>query len=154
MSIFAVPKRKDGQSRFLRWRGNKQKFIESNRKTSSIAEMLWPLWKHKESVNSFERDLNGIKSYRSKQFRYNIYNEEFDPGSGWTLAAGLTHASRGAAGCSNTLPATGARVRNAWATCPLQEDKPWKRGLILHSIFERHLLDIKVSTVTDWLAWH
>ena len=25
------------------------------------------------------------------------YNEEFDPGSGWTLAAGLTHASRGAA---------------------------------------------------------
>ena len=26
-----------------------------------------------------------------------IYNEEFDPGSGWTLATGLTHASRGAA---------------------------------------------------------
>ena len=24
-----------------------------------------------------------------------IYNEEFDPGSGWTLATGLTHASRG-----------------------------------------------------------
>ena len=23
------------------------------------------------------------------------YNGEFDPGSGWTLAAGLTHASRG-----------------------------------------------------------
>ena len=23
------------------------------------------------------------------------YDEEFDPGSGWTLAAGLTHASRG-----------------------------------------------------------
>ena len=27
----------------------------------------------------------------------NIYNGEFDPGSGWTLAAGLIHASRGAA---------------------------------------------------------
>ena len=26
-----------------------------------------------------------------------FYNGEFDPGSGWTLAAGLTHASRGAA---------------------------------------------------------
>ena len=25
-----------------------------------------------------------------------LYNEEFDPGSGWTLATGLTHASRGA----------------------------------------------------------
>ena len=37
----------------------------------------------------------------SERFRlhqpYNIkkYDEEFDPGSGWTLAAGLTHASRG-----------------------------------------------------------
>ena len=30
--------------------------------------------------------------------RQNIYNGEFDPGSGWTLAAGLIHASRGAAG--------------------------------------------------------
>ncbi len=25
-------------------------------------------------------------------------DEEFDPGSGWTLAAGLTHASRGVTG--------------------------------------------------------
>ena len=31
------------------------------------------------------------------QFKHNIYNGEFDPGSGWTLAAGLIHASRGAA---------------------------------------------------------
>ena len=30
--------------------------------------------------------------------KINIYNEEFDPGSGWTLATGLTHASRGASG--------------------------------------------------------
>ena len=27
-----------------------------------------------------------------------IYNGEFDPGSGWTLAAGLIHASRGVTG--------------------------------------------------------
>ena len=32
-----------------------------------------------------------------KGFKHLNYNEEFDPGSGWTLAAGLTHASRGAA---------------------------------------------------------
>ena len=31
----------------------------------------------------------------SKQFIGVIYNGEFDPGSGRTLAAGLTHASRG-----------------------------------------------------------
>ena len=30
----------------------------------------------------------------SSQSIYNIYNGEFDPGSGRTLAAGLTHASR------------------------------------------------------------
>ena len=62
----------------------------------------------------------------------NSYNEEFDPGSGWTLAAGLTHASRGAARCSNTLAATGARVRNAYATCPGQGDKSGKLDLIPH----------------------
>ena len=32
-----------------------------------------------------------------KKNKYYIYNEEFDPGSGSTLATGLTHASRGAA---------------------------------------------------------
>ena len=48
--------------------------------------------------------------------KHYLYNGEFDPGSGWTLAAGLTHASRGAAGSSNTPPATGARVRNAYVT--------------------------------------
>ena len=28
-------------------------------------------------------------------FKIIFYNGEFDPGSGWTLATGLTHASRG-----------------------------------------------------------
>ena len=46
------------------------------------------------------------------------HNGEFDPGSGLTLAAGLIHASRGAAGCSNTSLATGARVRNTYAIFP------------------------------------
>ena len=34
---------------------------------------------------------------RAKEIKEIHYNEEFDPGSGWTLATGLTHASRGAA---------------------------------------------------------
>ena len=38
--------------------------------------------------------INFRDSIRAKLKRY---NEEFDPGSGWTLATGLTHASRGAA---------------------------------------------------------
>ena len=33
----------------------------------------------------------------NSQFKQHINNGEFDPGSGWTLAAGLIHASRGAA---------------------------------------------------------
>ena len=36
-------------------------------------------------------------SFSEQILSYNIYNGEFDPGSGWTLATGLTHASRGAA---------------------------------------------------------
>ena len=59
----------------------------------------------------------GSRTRRVKgEIQSNSYNEEFDPGSGWTLAAGLTHASRGAAGCSNTVLATGARACNAYAT--------------------------------------
>ena len=39
-----------------------------------------------------------LSDKKQKTNKYHIYNEEFDPGSGWTLATGLTHASRGAAG--------------------------------------------------------
>ena len=44
---------------------------------------------------------------------------------------------------------SGARVRNAYATCLVQGDSPWKRGLISHSIVESHGLTIKVPTVQD-----
>ena len=37
-----------------------------------------------------------------------ILREEFDPGSGWTLAGGLTHASR------TLLRESGRRVRNTY----------------------------------------
>ena len=57
-----------------------------------------------------------------------FYNEEFDPGSGWTLAIGLTHASRGAARLR--MVATGARVSNTYATYLLHGDNPEKSGLI------------------------
>src|SRR5579884_1970187 len=53
---------------------------------------------------------------------------EFDPGSGRTLAACLTHASRTERplrGCSS-----GERVSNTWVICPALWDKPGKLGLI------------------------
>ena len=84
----------------------------------------------------------------------NSYNEEFDPGSGWTLAAGLTHASRGVTGSSNTLLTTGARVRNAYATYLQQGDNPEKSGLIPRIVAGPHDLATKASVVGDGHAWH
>jgi hypothetical protein len=56
-----------------------------------------------------------------------IYGE-FDPGSGRTLAACLTHASRTV---NRFRPGiSGERVSNTWATCPALWDKPGKLGLI------------------------
>ena len=78
-----------------------------------------------------------------------LYNEEFDPGSGWTLAAGLTHASRGVTESACTLLTTGARVSNAYATYLLQGNSPEKFGLILHNIFLVHMIKIKASVVKD-----
>ena len=49
---------------------------------------------------------------------------EFDPGSGRTLAACLTHASRA------NLRVSGERVSNTWATCPRLWDNSKKLGLI------------------------
>ena len=79
--------------------------------------------------------INTVKTWNNNGFwarQNNLYNEEFDPGSGWTLATGLTHASRGAARCSNTLVATGARVSNAYATYLSEGNNPAKVGLIPH----------------------
>ena len=61
-----------------------------------------------------------------------FYNEEFDPGSGWTLATGLTHASRGVTGISacTVVLTTGARVSNAYPTFPWVVHSPAKVGLI------------------------
>jgi len=57
-----------------------------------------------------------------------IINGEFDPGSGRTLAACLTHASR----TVNRFRAgiSGERVSNTWVTCPPLWDNSGKPGLI------------------------
>ncbi len=53
--------------------------------------------------------------------------------------------------------ATGARVRNAYATYPVLEDSPGKPGLILHNTTGRHFLMVKDLLVldghaSDWLV--
>ena len=53
---------------------------------------------------------------------------EFDPGSGRTLAACLTHASRTERPLRGH--SSGERVSNTWVICPALRDKLGKLGLI------------------------
>jgi hypothetical protein len=57
-----------------------------------------------------------------------VFVGEFDPGSGRTLAACLTHASRAVRPFRGYT--SGERVSNTWVTCPQLWDKPGKLGLI------------------------
>ena len=80
-----------------------------------------------------------------------LYNGEFDPGSGWTLATGLTHASRGVTSgraCSSRMT-TGARVSNAYPTWPIPRDSPSKGGLIPYAVIKMHILMTKGLAVWD-----
>ena len=85
--------------------------------------------------------------------RWNMifYNGEFDPGSGWTLATGLTHASRGETTSKACFwwASTGARVSNAYPTCPPLGDNLAKVRLIPNDISRRHQKEIKDLSVMD-----
>src|SRR5918997_186194 len=61
-------------------------------------------------------------------FSTKVFVGEFDPGSGRTLAACLTHASRAERPFRGY--SSGERVSNTWVTCPSLWDNPRKRGLI------------------------
>ena len=82
---------------------------------------------------------------------YNL-NKEFDPGSGRTLAARLTHASRteNIEACFDIL--SGGRVSNTWVTCLWEWDSFWKRMVIPHNIMDSHVSMIKDLSLRDGLA--
>ena len=63
-----------------------QIFIDRNCSTSAICYIWW-----KFKIKNLSIPFCWVVKLKI------FYNEEFDPGSGWTLATGLTHASRGAA---------------------------------------------------------
>ena len=65
-----------------------------------------------------------------------------------------TCKSRGSEGVLALLSATGARVSNTYATCPLQGDKRKKFRLIPRNMGERHLFIIKDLSATDGHAVH
>ena len=68
---------------------------------------------------------------------------EFDPGSGRTLAACLTHASRtddpDRILREEVREVSGGRVSNAWVTWHLNGDNSWKRLLIPNVIMLTHV---------------
>ena len=83
-----------------------------------------------------------------------LYNEEFDPGSGWTLAAGLTHASRTVTEKACFLLTSGERVRNAYATYLFLRNSPEKFGLIPYNNIHSHVWIFKAFAEKDGHAWH
>ena len=87
-------------------------------------------------------------------FENNFRTWEFDPGSGWTLAACLTHASRTKhfiwfSSEMKILWLSGGRVSNAWVTCLIQGDNSWKRLLIPHKRTAPHGAVWKTPVVWD-----
>src|SRR5690625_1284338 len=60
---------------------------------------------------------------------------EFDPGSGRTLAACLTHASRAERPFFGY--SSGERVSNTWVTCPWLQNNSEKSGLMLDMTRDR-----------------
>ena len=82
------------------WRIKKTPYLCSRFKRKSLGDETkrydhWQYWisaKKEKRVNYLSWGKRTCKE--TNNF---FYNEEFDPGSGWTLATGLTHASRGAA---------------------------------------------------------
>ena len=86
-------------------------------------------------------------------YTYKIYNEEFDPGSGWTLATGLTHASRGVF-WGLLKKTTGARVSNAYPTCHSYWDSLSKERLIPNNILSLHENSMKAEAMNDGDAFH
>lgn len=86
-----------------------------------------------ESVWRFVPDCLFGCSIRSRRVLWPVFVcqgfvGEFDPGSGRTLAACLTHASRAVRPFRGYT--SGERVSNTWVTCPPLWDKPGKLGLI------------------------
>ena len=111
----------------------------------------WSWWKitlnnSKQTSNSYRTQAivsEWLQRFNAFKWRLDTIYKEFDPGSGRTLAARLTHASRTELfrACFEKL--SGERVSNAWVTCPRVGDNSWKRLLIPHKTTEPHGSGVK-----------
>ena len=75
---------------------------------------------------------------------------EFDPGSGRTLAACLTHASRTEILLKLAIKyLSGGRVSNAWVIYLLVGNNSWKRLLIPHKLREQERWPLNMLSLKD-----
>ena len=106
--------------------------------------------KHEAMTNSSMKDQFELRFVLIPFYR------EFDPGSGRTLAACLTHASRTRICGKRIRPIeaedSGGRVSNAWGTCLSEGDNSWKRLLIPHDAWLGHPGHAKDLSLKDGLA--
>ena len=102
------------------WRLRKSPYLCSRNRETIATRVLWEIYIIQQVVQVLGKLIfridtvnrvwlwTTINGFRSEDMINNLNNEEFDPGSGWTLATGLTHASRGAAGVA--IPAGDRRT--------------------------------------------
>ena len=118
------------------------------------------VWRDRHIQRTIERSFKTVKGIYKLVSLCWTWNKhifwEFDPGSGWTLAACLTHASR-TENCywdlrMDLMILSGGRVSNAWITWPIQGDSSWKRLIIPHKRTVPHGTVWKVPAVWDGSA--
>ena len=137
----------------------------SARETAFEDELLIENWTttnvQKTPKNSFEFTKSSFKvteQDHSKWYKPETvdiqYFREFDPGSGWTLAACITHSSRTDwFGSLLPMKVSGGRVSNAWATCRTEGDNTGKLVLIPHETVIPHEIAVKEKSLYDGLAY-
>ena len=151
--VWEIQKKRRGSSEKEPWK------LNSNA-TLKIPKKLYRKFLAIEGINSEEQSeksqilKDSKKGSQSNLVRIKTFIWEFDPGSGWTLAACLTHASR-----TETLRCgdfgqslwcfSGGRVSNAWVTWPTLGDNSWKRLLIPHKRTVSHDTVWKTPVVWD-----
>ena len=116
--------------------------------TCNFFERLKETYEKQNSTNLWrtsERRYERIKALKKiwTRKRLDTIFREFDPGSGRTLAACLTHASRTELKGACFFQLSGGRVSNAWVTCLSEGDNVLKRTLIPHKIVASHEVAIK-----------
>ena len=115
--------------------------IQTQSATKDAVALKWATFEIDTTSNSYRTQAivsEWLQRFNAFKWRLNTIYKEFDPGSGRTLAARLTHASRteSRGACFSWL--SGERVSNAWVTCPGVGDNSWKRLLIPHKPTARH----------------